>query len=92
MNSYQKGRTLEYAVIHKLKREGYRFFIRSAGSKGAIDVLASNGMEILAIQAKKNGYLTEKEKNRLLAAAEAFKAKPCLAYKKAKKLQLKPLA
>ena len=92
MSSYRKGRALEYAVIRKLIKEGFCFFIRSAGSKGAIDVLASNGMEILAIQVKKNGYLTEKEKTRLLKVAQAFKAKPYLAYKKAKKLQLKPLA
>ena len=82
MSSYRKGRALEYAVILELKKRGYRFFIRSAGSKGAIDVLASNGMEILAIQVKKNGYINEEEKQQLKAAAEAFKAKPCLIFKK----------
>ncbi|MEM3516901.1 MAG: restriction endonuclease [Candidatus Bathyarchaeia archaeon] len=89
MNSYQKGRAFEYIIMRKLAKEGYRFIIRSAGSKGAIDVLASNGLERLAIQVKKNGYLKAEEKMRLIEAAKAFMAKPLIAFKKGSRWRMK---
>jgi len=79
--SYMKGRDAEHRIIQKLAVEGFRFIIRSAASRGPIDVLASNGKEILAIQVKKNGYLNVEEKTRLVQWANVFNAKPMIAKK-----------
>jgi Holliday junction resolvase len=80
-NSYKIGRNAEYAVLRILKRKGFNYTIRSAGSHGPIDLLVSNGLEILAIQVKKNGYISEKELKRLKEWEKAFKAKTMIARK-----------
>ena len=52
--NYVKGRKKEYAIVKKLKEEGYDIVVRSAGSHSAIDVWAINRKlrTIKLIQAK----------------------------------------
>jgi len=61
---------------------GYEKIIRSAASHGPIDLLASNGQEVIAVQVKTRGYLCEDERRNLIEWASCFTAKPMLAYKK----------
>lgn len=51
MNQYQRGRRVEQEVIDFLGEHGYDC-IRSAGSKGAADIVALNDSEILFVQVK----------------------------------------
>lgn len=48
---YTKGRTVEHKVIHFLTESGYHA-LRSAGSKGAFDVIAFNDKTVRFIQVK----------------------------------------
>jgi len=52
VNHYAVGRRLEYLARDELRRQGYAV-IRSAGSKGAIDLCAIRGDGIILIQVKK---------------------------------------
>lgn len=79
---YEKGRNAEYYVIQKLRNKGYKWIIRSSASHTPIDILMSNGKEIVAIQCKLKGYLSINEKNALIEWAQCFYAKPYLARKK----------
>lgn len=56
--SYIKGRAAEYRIIKILKDFGYSHIVRSAGSKGIIDLIAINpkAKKILAIQVKKSNH------------------------------------
>lgn len=53
MNHYAAGRRLEYIARDDLQRQGYTV-IRSAGSKGAIDLCAIRADRIILIQVKKD--------------------------------------
>jgi len=81
-SSFEKGQASEYYVKILLETMGYSFIIRSSASHGPIDLLASNGQEIIAVQVKTRGYLSKGEKDRLIEWASHFKAEPMLAYKK----------
>lgn len=61
MNQYQRGRRVEQEVIDFLGERGYDC-IRSAGSKGAADVVAIHDAEICFVQVKMS------EKNRVSPA------------------------
>lgn len=61
---------------------GFSFIIRSTASHGPIDLIASNGWEVIAVQVKTRGYLSEDERRNLIEWANHFKAKPMLAFKK----------
>ncbi|MBI2889954.1 MAG: hypothetical protein HYY13_04120 [Nitrospirae bacterium] len=67
--SYAKGRRLEYRTIRYLEAQGYRC-IRSAGSHGAVDVVAVNGTGGLFVQVKANRLPSLDER-------ETFAAYPC---------------
>ena len=53
MTNYSNGRRLEYLARDDLRRQGYTV-IRSAGSKGPIDLCAIRGDGVLLIQVKKS--------------------------------------
>lgn len=53
MTNYTIGRRLEYLCRDELQAQGYTV-IRSAGSKGAIDLCAIRGDAIILIQVKKS--------------------------------------
>lgn len=77
-NRYAQGRALEYKVRNALVKNGY-YVIRSAGSKGAVDLLAMKFHEILMVQVKKDGSLPTTEWNRLYFLARQLDAIPILA-------------
>jgi Holliday junction resolvase len=78
---YERGRNAEYAVKRMLQEMGYRWVIRSAASHSPIDLLASNGVETLAVQCKVGGYISAEEKTSLVEWALKLNARPCLARK-----------
>ncbi|MDG6934035.1 MAG: hypothetical protein JRN68_05005 [Nitrososphaerota archaeon] len=81
MNNYSSGRNAEYMIKKILLSRGYVHIVRSAGSHTPIDLMASNGRRLLAIQVKKGRYISAEEKGLLIQWARAFKASPVLARK-----------
>jgi len=69
MTNYQRGTRLERLARDSLRRNGYTV-VRSAGSKGKIDLVAWNGECVRMIQVKAKGALSAKE-------IEALRALPC---------------
>lgn len=61
---YQKGARLERLARASLQRQGYRV-MRSAGSKGAIDLVAWNTQEVRFIQCKSAGATRPKDRKAL---------------------------
>ena len=55
---YKKGSRKEYAIINKLKAEGYEIAQRSAGSKSPVDIWAvkKETKTIKLIQSKPNNF------------------------------------
>jgi Holliday junction resolvase len=51
------------------------------GSHSPVDLLASNGVETLAVQCKVGGYISLEEKTALIEWAAKLNARPCLARK-----------
>jgi len=67
--NYQRGTRLERLARDSLKRNGYTV-VRSAGSKGKIDLAAWNGECVRLIQVKAKGALTKNE-------IEGLRSLPC---------------
>lgn len=65
MSRYAKGARLERLARHELERRGYAV-IRSAGSKGAVDLVAFSPHRILLVQVK-GGRVTSADKQKLAA-------------------------
>jgi len=78
MSRYRSGYRLECRVRDLLRRKGY-IVVRSAGSRGPVDLLAAKDGQILAIQVRKSGRLTPDEKAVLFKVAEHFRAVPLVA-------------
>lgn len=64
--NYQRGARLERVARASLERQGYTV-IRSAGSKGAIDLVAVNSEQVRLIQCKSKGGADKKARERLRA-------------------------
>ena len=64
MNQYRRGARVERLLRNKLESEGY-YVVRSAGSKGAVDLVAWNINRIIVIQVAKIGVKTKKDFDRL---------------------------
>ena len=77
--AYQKGRSFENYVAKKL--EGKYYVVRSAGSKGAFDLIAINNGSVYGIQCKKNNYIAADELRAMLSIARKYGIKPILATK-----------
>lgn len=73
-------------MIQHLRSEGYDC-IRSAGSKGKLDILAFKPGQILAIQCKINGILPPSERAEVLRLAGVLGAVPVVAWKQPRKAQ-----
>jgi Archaeal holliday junction resolvase (hjc) len=58
---YRQGADLELAVKHHLQDNGY-YVVKSAGSKGAVDLVALKRGEVLVIQCKTDGYVPPAER------------------------------
>ena len=91
MTAYWKGKRNEYYVERLLKRFGYRYIIKSQGSRGPGDILASNGEEILYVQVKEHKNLSDEERIRLTEWAYAFHAIPAIAFKRKRRWRLELL-
>jgi Holliday junction resolvase len=57
---YERGRAKEYRVMAILRKDGW-YVSRSAGSHGAVDVLAAREGRILLIQVKSGSARIKKE-------------------------------
>ena len=79
---YKVGRDAEYQVAKILEKRGYEWVIRSAASHGPIDLLASNGAKVVAVQVKKSGYISPAEVSSLLEWSNRFNAEPYVARKR----------
>ncbi|MCP8310415.1 MAG: hypothetical protein L6N95_01505 [Candidatus Methylarchaceae archaeon HK01B] len=76
---YKKGRAEEYYVKGLLEEKGYRYIMKSAGSHTPIDLLASNGLETLAVQVRRVSHINQEEREKLCDWARIFHACPVLA-------------
>jgi hypothetical protein len=71
-NTSAQGRAFENQIQHDLERYGYRT-MRSAGSKGAADVVAFGHRTILFVQAKvSQGTVSPAERRGVLALADLY--------------------
>lgn len=69
MTNYQRGARLERLARAQLERAGY-FVVRSAGSKGACDLVAWDAKQIKLIQVKSSGEVDKR-------AIEKLRKVPC---------------
>lgn len=79
MSQYRRGAEFERATRHALEADGYEV-IRSAGSKGKVDLVAFKTGQILFIQNKLNGLCAPAERSRLRELAAMVGALPIVAY------------
>jgi Holliday junction resolvase len=84
VKKYAKGRRFEYAVRDALVRDGW-FVVRSAGSKGIVDLVALSGLpsKVALIQCSVGKKPFEQVKP-LLDLCKILNATPCLAIKGSK--------
>ena len=69
VNQYRRGARVERLLRKKLESEGY-YVVRSAGSKGAVDLVAWNYNHCLVIQVALIGVKTKKDYDRLRKVPE----------------------
>ena len=77
MTQYALGAVLERRIRHQLEDDQW-FVVRSAGSKGPLDLVAFRQDKILFIQCKR-GKLRKGEWEALVATADAYHAIPVCA-------------
>ncbi len=82
MSNYIAGRNAEYIVKKMLITAGFKYVIRSAGSHTPVDLIATDGKSIVAVQVKKGSYISREEKALFYEGGKAFGARPMLATKK----------
>lgn len=75
MSNYRNGSAMERRTKANLERDGY-FVIKSAGSKGAADLVAIKAGEILLVQCKLDSYVAPGEWNRLWELSRSIGAVP----------------
>lgn len=78
MTAYSDGRKLEYATQHELEANGY-ITLRTAGSKGAVDVIGFKQGEIVMVQCKLSGKLGPAERAKVYGLASMVGAVPLVA-------------
>lgn len=77
--NYERGRQLEYDAKAALDANGY-LTVRSAGSKGAVDIMAIKPGQVLLVQCKRqHKALSAEEWNVLYGLATAYRAIAILA-------------
>lgn len=81
---YKKGRNFEYRVKAKFQKAGY-YCIRSAGSKGAADLIAYGNGKVLFIQCKLGKYASTTEWNELYKLCKELGVIPIWAYSENRK-------
>ena len=78
MTRYANGRRFEYKVRDDLRARGY-LVVRSAGSKGKVDLMAVGNGEIVLCQCKNNGWGKPSEREALCELATQYGALAILA-------------
>jgi Holliday junction resolvase len=78
VSNYRHGADLEREAKRVLEENGY-YVIRSAGSKGTVDLAAFKADEWLMVQCKLDGYLSPAERVRLRQLAAKLRAVPLAA-------------
>lgn len=73
MTNYTRGRQLEYRVKRDLERVGY-FVVRSAGSKGAADLIALSPNHAPLLVQCKVGRIDKREADALAVIARMYRA------------------
>jgi len=81
MTNYQKGAAFERKVKADLISKGW-FAVRSAGSHGAVDIIAHHKSFTLYVQVKLDGAFPPKERRELMRLAEKHGAAAILADKR----------
>jgi len=89
LSSYRKGRRFEYQVRDQLERLGY-WVVRQSRSAFP-DLIALKRGEILLVECRLRGRLTNMERKRLMELAERLGARPLLAYREGRRLILEEL-
>lgn len=79
-SNYSHGAAFERKTRHHLEENGYEV-IRSAGSKGKVDLVAFKRGQILFVQNKLNGLCAPAERSRLRDLAGMVGALPIVAYR-----------
>jgi Holliday junction resolvase len=82
VTNYARGRRYEWEVRDHLLSEGYSPVLRTAGSKGAVDLIAFKPGELLLVQVKGNGVLAPTPWNALFDCAQMCGAIPILAERR----------
>ena len=72
-SNYRNGADLERAAKRVLEDNGY-YVIKSAGSKGIVDLAAFKPGEILFVQCKASGYVAPAERDKLYDLAKSLYA------------------
>jgi Holliday junction resolvase len=80
LTNYSRGADFERTVKRDLEAKGY-FAIRSAGSHGAVDIIAIKKDDAMAVQCKINGRLSPADRKQLLAVAHASGIKAMKAWR-----------
>lgn len=91
---HSRGKNAEAEVRRRVRLLGFTFSIRSFASKGPIDILASDGIETIAIQvksARKGSRLTDEERAELVQWSRVFNARPIVASKRKGRWHFLPL-
>lgn len=79
VTKYAQGRQFEYRIRDFLQDTFGYYVIRSAGSKGLVDLVALKPHEILLVQAKRGGVLPPLEWNALYHLSQNLNAIPLMA-------------
>ena len=87
MRRYRRGADFERKIKKLLEAEGW-FVVRSAGSKGLVDLIAVFEGEIWAIQAKISGTSRVEEIKQLCQLARRHKFTPVFARKEGRETVL----
>ena len=77
MSRYARGADFERRVKKDLEVHGY-LAVRSAGSHGAVDIMAVGPDSILLIQCKLKGVISPADRAELVALAEKYDAEAVL--------------
>lgn len=80
MTNYDRGRAFEYDTRDRLVGDGY-WVMRSAGSKGKVDILAIKDGHTLFVQCKADGKCSPAERAELLRIAALIDGLPIVAYR-----------
>lgn len=72
MTRYRRGADFERRVQAQLYEAGALLVMRSAGSKGIVDLAAFFPNRVVLVQAKRNGKLSRKEKMALIDLADSL--------------------